>query len=244
MNQPGSPLSPGLPPAACIYAWELAQAAEHPDGFQTPFGTFPQNIYLTGTLTEKIARNQKISALRVSDPTGVFQISLNWQNTTLMQQTETLEIPSFITVFGTVRFRRYAGTTITEIQPELIRTVDRTARDQWLRSTAESALQRLEQLPHTPDRHEFAGLILRALENIKDKENQSHGSPETTPALSDEQLLGIITELSGKKGAPIADVIARTVTLGMTETAAKAALARLMEEGECYTPTTELIKVA
>ncbi len=242
MHPTSSPQKSGLLPAACIYAWELALASERPDGFQTPFGTFSPNIYLTGTLTEKTVRNQKISALRVSDPTGVFPVSMNWQNTSLMHQAETLDIPSFIAVFGTVRFRRSAGTILTEIQPELIRTADRTTRDQWLRSAAESALLRLEQLPSSPKRHEFAGLILHALENIK--EHQPPRSPETAPALSDEQLLNIITELSGKKGAMIADVISRAVTLGMTETTAKAALARLMEEGECYTPTTELIKVA
>ena len=242
MRPPSSPQKSGLEPAACIYAWELALASEQPDGFQTPFGTFSPKIYLTGTLTEKTVRNQKISALRVSDPTGVFPISMNWQNKTLMQQAETLDIPSFIAVFGTVRFRRYAGVTLTEIEPELIRTVDRTIRDQWLRSAAESALLRLELLPSSPQRHEFAGLILHALENIK--EPQPPQSLQTAPALSDEQLLSIITELSGKKGALIADVISRAVTRGMTEISAKAALARLMEEGECYTPTTELIKVA
>ena len=242
MRPTSSPQKPGLEPAACIYAWELALASERPDGFQTPFGTFSPKIYLTGTLTEKTVRNQKISALRVSDPTGVFPVSMNWQNTSLMQQVEALDVPSFIGVFGTVRFRRYAGTILPEIQPELIRTTDRTARDQWLRSAAESALIRLEQLTPSPKRSEFAAVILRALENIK--ENQPPQSPEIAPALSDEQLLSIITELSGKKGAQIAEVLARAGTLGMTETSAKAALARLMEEGECYTPTTEFIKVA
>ena len=42
----------------------------------------------------------------------------------------------------------------------------------------------------------------------------------------------------------IFEVVSRLGALGMGEADAKAALARLMEEGECYTPTTELIKVA
>jgi len=226
----------GLLPASCIFAGELIHAVETGAGFSTPFGIFSPKIFLIGTLTEKIQRDGKISSLRVSDPTGVFSCSMNWQNTALLKIADEIDAPSFVAVFGTVRFRKYVGRTFLEIVPETIAPSTRSARDAWIVSTAESAISRLEKSLPSDSRKELAGKISAALASVKPA-----GPKEE---VTNEKILEIISALSEKKGAKILDVISRLQSLGLDESSAKMRLGILMEEGECYTPTTEFIKIA
>ncbi|HJJ34659.1 MAG TPA: hypothetical protein O0X79_03220 [Methanocorpusculum sp.] len=226
----------GLLPASCIFAGELMHAAEAEIGFTTPFGIFSPKIFLIGTLTEKILRDEKISSLRISDPTGVFSCSMSWQNIPLLKTADEIEVPSFVAVFGTVRFRKYAGRTFLEIVPETISPSTREARDAWIVSTAESAIPRLENSPPSDLRKEVAGKISAALSSVR--------PPGPKEEVTNEKILDIISSLSEKKGARILDVIARLSSLGLDEKSAKMRLGMLMEEGECYTPTTEFIKIA
>ena len=227
----------GLVPASCIFAGEFALATESANaGFTTPFGIFTQRIFLIGTLTEKTSRDGKISSLRLSDPTGVFTCSMNWENTRLLKTAGELDVPSFVAIFGTVRFRKYAGRTFLEIVPETLLPATRESRNAWIVQTAESAVSRLEKCRNSPVRKELAGKIKLALESARPAEPKDE--------LTNEQILEIISALTEKKGAKILDVISRLKTLGLDETSAKTRLGLLMEEGECYTPTTELIKIA
>lgn len=236
-----------MPAAACLTAWELTGGnllAVSGGGFRTPYGTFSDTIFFVGTLTEKILRNNQPVSLRVSDPTGVLTLSLPPQNTALIRAADALDTPGFVAVTATVKLRAYAGKTYLELLPNILTPADRKTRDAWLCCAAAGAVARITALPPSPGRKEFADIFANALANVRDEEPVPVSAPESPSAITDVQLLAVITELSGKKGAPIADVIARAGTLGMAETDCKAALARLMEEGECYTPTTELIKVA
>ena len=211
-------------------------AAEAEIGFTTPFGIFSPKIFLIGTLTEKTRRDDKVSSLRISDPTGVFSCSMSWQNTPLLKTADEIEAPSFVAVFGTVRFRKYAGRTFLEIVPETITPSTREARDAWILSTAESAISRLETSRVSDLRKELAGRISAALSSVRPA-----GQKEE---ITNEKILEIISVLSEKKGARILDVISRLKSLGLDDPSAKMRLGMLMEEGECYTPTTEFIKIA
>jgi RPA family protein len=247
MELPNHPPPSRIPAAACLTAWELTGgnlSAVSGGGFRTPYGTFSDTIFFVGTLTEKILRNNQLSSLRVSDPTGVLTLSLSPQNIALIRAAESLDVPGFVAVTAVVKLRAYAGKTYLELLPEILTPADRKTRDAWLCCAATGALARITALPPSPGRKEFADILANALTNVRDEDAVPVSAPETPAAVTDVQLLAVITELSGKKGAPIADVIARAKTLGMTETDCKAALARLMQEGECYTPTTELIKIA
>ncbi|ABN06687.1 Uncharacterized protein-like protein [Methanocorpusculum labreanum Z] len=226
----------GLLPASRIFAGELMHAVDTETGFKTPFGIFSPKIFLIGTLTEKIQRDGKISSLRISDPTGVFSCSMNWQNTALLKTADEIDAPSFVAVFGMVRFRKYAGRTFLEIVPETITPSTREARDAWILSTAESAISRLEKSPVSDIRKELAGRISAALSSVRPA-----GPKEE---IANEKILEIISSLSEKKGARILDVISCLKSLGLDESSAKMRLGILMEEGECYTPTTEFIKIA
>lgn len=233
-----------IPAAACITAWELTRkniSAASGGGFCTLYGTYSDTIFFVGTLTEKIQRNGQISSLRVSDPTGVLTFSLSPQDTVLLRTADALDVPCFVAITASVRLRAYAGKSYIELSPETLTPADRKTRDAWLCCAADEALSRITSLSLSADRKEFADVLTDALANVRD---ESPVPEKTQPEVTDEQILAIILELSGKRGAPIFEVVSRLGALGMGEADAKAALARLMEEGECYTPTTELIKVA
>ena len=233
-----------IPAAACITAWELTRkniSAASGGGFCTLYGTYSDTIFFVGTLTEKIQRNGQISSLRVSDPTGVLTFSLSPQDTVLLRTADALDVPCFVAITASVRLRTYAGKSYIELSPETLTPADRKTRDAWLCCAADEALSRITSLSPSADRKEFSDVLTDALANVRD---ESPVPEKTQPEVTDEQILAIILELSGKRGAPIFEVVSRLGALGMGESDAKAALARLMEEGECYTPTTELIKVA
>lgn len=233
-----------IPAAACITAWELTRkniSAASGGGFCTLYGSYSDTIFFVGTLTEKIQRNGQISSLRVSDPTGVLTFSLSPQDTVLLRTADALDVPCFVAITASVRLRAYAGKSYIELSPETLTPADRKTRDAWLCCAADEALSRITSLSPSADRKEFADVLTDALANVRD---ESPVPEKTQPEVTDEQILAIILDLSGKRGAPIFEVVSRLGALGMGEADAKAALARLMEEGECYTPTTELIKVA
>ena len=233
-----------IPAAACITAWELTRkniSAASGGGFCTLYGSYSDTIFFVGTLTEKIQRNGQISSLRVSDPTGVLTFSLSPQDTVLLRTADALDVPCFVAITASVRLRAYAGKSYIELSPETLTPADRKTRDAWLCCAADEALSRITSLSPSADRKEFSDVLTDALANVRD---ESPVPEKTQPEVTDEQILAIILELSGKRGAPIFEVVSRLGALGMGEADAKAALARLMEEGECYTPTTELIKVA
>jgi RPA family protein len=233
--------------AACITAWELTSenvSVASGGGFRTPYGIFSDVIFFVGTLTEKTLKNDQLSSLRISDPTGVITLSLVPQNTVLIRTAETLDIPSFVAITATVKFRICAGKSHLELHPVILTPVNRKIRDAWLCCVAIRALARITAFPPSSERKKFVDVLRNALTNVKDENFDPISMYENSTTVTDNQLLLIIAELSGKKGATISDVISRVKTLGMSEIDAKNALSRLMEKGECYAPTIELIKIA
>jgi RPA family protein len=233
--------------AACISAWELTGgniSVVSGGGFRTPYGVFSDTIFFVGTLTEKTLKNDRLSSLRVSDPTGVITLSLVPDNAALVRTADTLDVPCFVAVTATVKFRIYAEKSHLELHPVILTPVNRKIRDAWLCCVATRTLARITASPPSSERKEFADVLANALTSIKDEDFDPISVYNNSAAITDNQLLLIITELSGKKGAPISEVIAHLKTLGMSEIDSKAALSRMMAEGECYAPTTELIKIA
>jgi RPA family protein len=232
--------------AACISAWELTGgdiSAVSGGGFRTPYGVFSDTIFFVGTLTEKTLKNCRLSSLRVSDPTGVITLSLVSENAALVRTADTLDTPCFVAVTATVKFRICAGKSHLELHPVILTPADRKIRDAWLCCVATRAFARISALPPSSERKKFADVLANALTSVKDEDFNPISVHENSAAITDNQLLLIITEFSGKKGAPISEVIAHVKMLGMSEIDAKAALSRLMAEGECYAPTIEFIKI-
>ncbi|MDO5844450.1 MAG: hypothetical protein Q4Q53_04835 [Methanocorpusculum sp.] len=225
-----------IQPASRLFASEFNLASEAEGGFKTPFGVFSSKIFIVGTLTEKVFRNNNISALRVSDPTGVFNLNLNWNNKKVMSEAEAIDAPSFVSVFASINFRKFGSRVYTEIIPEVISPSNRKARDTWICDCALSSFQRLEKSADSDLRKDLRSKIIQALTAAKPK--------EPAKVLSDAEIFEIIESLYEKKGAPIVNVLKKLSEAGMDESSSKAILERMAEDGDLYSPTKETIKVA
>lgn len=231
MNTPAA-----IPPAARLFAWELSLASADSGGFKTPFGRFAENAACIGTLTDITETDGVPSALRISDPTGIITAIPDRSIPAAIEAASGLEPPAFIYVYGPLKIRRRRGMPVIELSAVCIRPVSRAARSSWTASAAASAISRLEQLPPSDLRTEYKEKILAALETIR---------PEPAAVqIPDEEILELIESLYEGRSANRQRVTDELRTRGMTPQQAADTLLRLMEQGDCYAPKPDLIKVA
>lgn len=227
--------STSLVSAARIFAYEFSNASESLQGFRTEFGNFSSEIFIVGVLTEKIYRSGRLSALRISDPTGVFTLSLNWKNSKVIEAADKIDSPSFVSVFGKVSFRKYAGRVYPEVIPETLSESSKDARNSWIYSAAYAALKRVEKMTCSQSKKNLIEKIEQAVLSAKPASRIN--------ILSDEKVLEIIEKLSEKKGAPVELVIKEMKKLGMTESDSVSIIERLLEDGDLYSPIKDSVKV-
>jgi len=221
-------------PAARLFAVELTEAKAYDkdtNKFSTKNGIFGKDIAFIGALIDIIESGDKITSLRLSDPTGVCTANLPINDNKLQKDAKELNVPSFIYVFGTLRV-----SSQTKITPELsvsvIKPVTRETRNAWILQTAEETLHRLND---KPENAEFRKKIFAAVETAKPK--------EAAPVLSDEEILELVGSLYEGKSAQKEKVIESLIKRGMTKQQAMEAIVHLMDEGDLYAPKPDLLKV-
>ena len=111
----------------------------------TPGGAWCRSIYIAGVLTE-LEDTRDLTRCRIADPTGGFDIVLHGTGTPCAQAMKKIPVPSFVTVTGQARMFRKNNTAILTVSPDTIVPSDRTVRDQWVLTTAETTSRRLELL--------------------------------------------------------------------------------------------------
>lgn len=210
-----------LLPAARVFACELPGSTD----------TFAGGIFVVGVLTEKIMRAGKVSALRVSDPTGVFSFSMSW-HAAPVRVADALEEPCFVAVYAGPRRRAVMGKVFQNLLVQALEPATREARDTWISDAASMAEARLQS---RPDAALLQEKIAAAAAVVK----------PVAPAveLTDEQIFEVIERLSEKNGTPLMAVIAELQKLGMSETVVKAKLQKLADDGDLYSPVKGNIKV-
>jgi len=233
-------MNPSAPftPASHLFAWEMAHASPvyGANGrCRTPFGIFSKETAYIGTVIETITAGDKIVSLRMSDPTGICVVNIDPRAESLYEKAEELDVPSFVYVFGTIRTRQSGVSDTAEISASIIQQVSRDARNSWILETAKETAERLARLP-AENTEEFRTLLINAVSAAKPAEKK--------PEVSDEAVLSLIESLYEGKSAPRDKVLNALQERGMTEKQAKDTISRLMEEGECYAPKPDIIKLA
>jgi hypothetical protein len=228
----------------------------------TPGGAWCRSVYLAGALTEVDGSGDMIRC-RLADPTGAFELVTGGRKTTLSDSIRNLPVPSFVTVTGQARMYRKGEQVLLSVRPDDVRVVDRHVRDQWVLSTAESTLRRLDamRLALTPSptdegvaaacRHyaittakleELALMVGDAVQSIKPAATVP---PETgqpgQPDLRDV-VLGIVKGTGGPRGIAIEEVIVQAAALGISKEAVLSNLESLIVEDECYQPQKGFVK--
>ena len=229
--------SAALTPASRLFAWEMSRASPvHGDSgrCRTPFGIFAKETAYIGTVIDTVTAGDKIVSLRMSDPTGICTVHLDPRVSGLYEKAAELEVPSFVYVFGTIQTR--SGTADTaEVSAVVIQPVSRDARNSWILNTAKDTAERL--LRFSPEETaEYRTLLVDAVSAAKPAEKKQ--------AVSDEEVLSLIESCYEGKSAPKEKVLDALQERGLTRKQASDIIVRLMEEGECYAPKPDIIKIA
>jgi uncharacterized protein len=229
----------------------------------TPGGAWCRGVYLAGALTEVDGSGDMIRC-RIADPTGAFELVTGGRKTTLSEAIRNLPVPSFVTVIGQARmYRKGEQVVLLSVRPDDVRVVDRRVRDQWVLSTAESTLRRLDAMrlaliaspadervagacrhyAMTPAKlEELALMVGDAVQSIKPAAPLPTETGQSDQPDLRDVVLGIVKGTAGPRGIAIEEVIVQAAVLGMAKEAVLSNLESLIVEDECYQPQKGFVK--
>lgn len=230
----------GTTPVSWIFADELRRAERGDNGFITPTqGTFLR-VFLIGVLTEVHVQNSRAVDARLSDPTGGFSISVNRSCPVVADLLAATEPPAFIAISGELSQR---GQEEIRVIADSCLVVQREDRDRFVHLCADETIRRLEAIGElSEEQREIAEMVTKALMVVSAEPEKQKDDHADEPDLTG-QMIKIIEECSGAKGALLDDVLRRAGEGGVGEGEAKAALTVLLEEGDCYMPTNSTIRL-
>jgi len=164
-----------------------------------------------------------------------------------------LPVPSFVSVSGRVQMYRKDKEVAISIRPEHILTIDRTVRDQWVITTAESTLCRLEMMysalkgtcsdervmvafrHYTPTSEQIAELARMAGDAVQ-RVRPSEITPAREQGDTRVRVMEIIREHQDPRGIAVEDIIVSAGEQGISQGDVLTAIESLIVEDECYQP--------
>jgi RPA family protein len=134
------------------HQFQADDAGERAPKYQLlPTGQRANRVFVVGTLTEteNVGSESDYWQARVVDPTGTVFVYAGQYQPDAMAFLEQADTPQYVAVVGkpqTYESGDENGTTQTyvSVQPESIRTVSETERDQWVHETTEQTLDRVQ----------------------------------------------------------------------------------------------------
>lgn len=229
----------GLDAAARLFAGEIGQTTQIRGGsFRSPTGAAGRRVFFAGALTAVSSGGGRVSA-RIADPTGSVTVLAGWREAAAASALQAIEPPAFVAVTGALALA--GGETV--IVPETVARVERSVRDLWVLRTSDLTLSRIERIIDAPadtaapdTLAELLQMVRAALRTVQDA-----GTP-AAPIDARTVLIALLEEAPGRRTAEEA-LLAAVAERGIGREAARAALAELMEEGECYMPSTGQVKL-
>lgn len=235
-----------------------ASAGDRDDGVLTPTGLWCRTLFVAGALTEVQDDGKGLFVGRLSDGTGVYELTYYGPHPALTAAVEHLSLPAFVTVIGRAMPPAQEGRP-PFIRPDEITPVTRPIRDLWVICTAEETTKRLEtvqaaiearskpgaQLPSSGaasslDRagvRELAATIGRVLDRVQ---------PPDPASLADEDPAVVLTrilEAGDRKGMAVADLTAAAEQAGLSAPVIEQAILAMLAGGDCYTPVKGKIRL-
>jgi len=114
----------------------------------SPTGAKINRLFVVGVLTEveNVRENEDLWRARVADPTGSFTVYAGKYQSEGASFLANADVPQFVAVLGRARFYTRADTSYTSIWSNEISNTMETVRNNWVITTAERTLDRLEAL--------------------------------------------------------------------------------------------------
>jgi len=224
----------------------------------TPSGAYCRTVFVTGALVEVQEQNDILSA-RLADPTGGFDLVCGGKNTGCAESIRKFPLPSFISVSGRAHLYRNGGKTVLTIRPDQVHGIDRCIRDQWIITTAQYTIARLEKVLSTlrgtssdnrilrvcshysltpGDLSRMADLVSGALASVR----QPQDTDDVVQADPRNRVMEYIRATSGPGGVAVEEILEMARLWAISPESARAALESLIIEDECYQPRKGFVK--
>jgi RPA family protein len=224
----------------------------------TPSGASCRQVFLAGALVDVQEQGVMLSA-RVADPTGGFDLVCGGNNTALAESIRKIPLPSFVSVSGRAQLYRREGKAVLTIRPDQVQVIDRRVRDQWVITTANFTLARLELMHRAlqgtctdsrilqacshyslslKDLDELAALVAGALISVR----PSQETESVVQADPREMIREYIRTTSGPRGVAVEEILEMAQLRAFSKEAVLAAIESLIIEDECYQPQKGFVK--
>jgi RPA family protein len=224
----------------------------------TPSGASCHEVFITGALVEVQEQGDMLSA-RVADPTGGFDLVCGGNNTALAELIRRIPLPSFVSVSGRAQLYRREGKVVPTIRPDQVHVIDRRVRDQWVITTAQCTLARLQLMHHAlqgtctdsrilqvcshysltlKDLGELAALVAGALRSVR----PSQETDRVVQADPRKMIMEYIRTTSGPGGVAVDEILEMAQLRAVSKEAVLAAIESLIVEDECYQPRKGFVK--
>jgi RPA family protein len=115
----------------------------------SPTGAKINRLFVVGVATEveNIGKGEGLWRVRIADPTGVFNVYAGQYQPDVAAFLAELEVPQFIAVVGKARlFKPNETSSYASVRPKEITITTKDVRNNWIITTAERTLDRLEAL--------------------------------------------------------------------------------------------------
>lgn len=262
-----------ITPHSRVFSFEIQQTdhvVKGKDGRSaeliSPSGAHISRLYWCGALTE-INRNSRSGwIIRVADPTGVLVLKIPSRSPDLMAVLDSLTPPAFVSITSTAEIDTTPGESGFRLVLETIHPSDREARDQWILRTSLLTLERLHRLSvvlsgeagieeerkiinryKTSSRQlrVLAGVVERALGQVKDTSEQDSGSKleETGASDATELVMKLIRQHSGPRGVSVQELTGFAEKEGVSQVVLLDTLRALISEDELYQPSSGFVKI-
>lgn len=106
-------------------------------------------VFFVGTITEKedVGSDDAYWRAEINDSTGTFYVYAGQYQPEAAAMIRSIETPAYVAVVGKPNtFENEDGEMLISVRPEHIFTIDEAFRDKWILDTAESTLNRLDNL--------------------------------------------------------------------------------------------------
>jgi len=217
-----------------VFAVEYAQSQRGEKGVRIlSDGSLCKRMFIIGALTEVSGKPGEVMRARCADPTGAFTVEIFPEYSEAAQTLSELSPPLFVAVHA----KPTSG--LMTIRGDTLCPVERHVRDAWVLETITMTLQRMEQSPSLSSENRAALLsaLRRALDTVPETSAQESGKDYSTVILS------ILEIESGPGGMPLCDLLSRAEQSGIPTEHAKLVIETLCENGECYQPKQDLVRL-
>ncbi len=241
----------------------------------SPLGRKINRVYVVGTVTEVdiFGTENNLIKARLVDSSGAFIIYSNIFEPQVTKILLDIEVPFFAAVVGKINaYSPDNDKILVSILPEVINEVDTKVRDNWIMSTVEFSLNRLNilsdivssnisdlndegKIPENTfnenelkyinlaiEKYNISSKYIKEFTKVVKKAIESIEITTTLKNSAENVIESLMIELDEGKGVVYSDLMEKAKSLGLSETAIDDAATALLSKGRCYEPKIGILR--